>query len=427
MRRVVVTGIGLITPLGIGVEESWRGLVEGKSAVGPIRAYECTSLSTQIGGEVHDFDPQQFVSNRRTLRMMTRNDQLAVAGAALAVQDAGLTLSDEDKEQGGLFIGSNKEISNPMHLLEGTLVARNEDGSVDYHKLGEQAKSAFYPLFFVEGLQAASLFYVSQAFDLKGANTYFAGTGEAGAVAVGRAYRAVRRGEARMAIAGGFDDAISWWNMTKFDSLGILTRRNELGSAACRPFDRGRTGTVLGEGAAMLVLESYEAARDRGARIYAELDGFGSGFDTYKLITPHPEGRALAHAMRSALREAETSSETIGYIAADGSGTELGDASEARALHTVFGSNGNGVVASSTKAATGHLMGGSGALNAAVAALAIHRGTIPPTLNLETPSPDCDLDLVPREAREVRVDRALALARGLEGQNVALAMRRVSG
>lgn len=425
MRRAVITGIGLVTPLGIGAESTWRGLIEGRSAVGPIRNFDASSLRTQVGAEIFDFEPKQFAADRRSLRMMTRNDQLALAGATLAVRDAELTLSDSECDRAGLFVGSNKEISNPMHLLEATLVARNSDGTVDMGRLGEQAASAFYPLFYVEGLQAASLFYISQAFSLKGANTYFAGTAETGVVAVGRAYRAIRRGEVDAAIAGGFDDAVSWWNMTKFDALGILTGRNDLGAHACRPYDRDRSGTVLGEGAALLLLEEYEAAKKRGARIYAEITGFGSSYDAYKLVTPHPEGRGLAQAMRTALQEAGSSPGAIGYVATHGSGTKLGDASETRAIRSVFGTATDQLVGSSVKPATGHLIAGAGALNIALAALAVHHQVVPPTLNLENPDPDCSLDWVPGQAREVRVREALALARGLEGQNAALAVRAI--
>src|SRR6266581_5513480 len=193
MRRVAITGIGLLSPLGKGVEPTWQQLVHGKTAVGPIKGFDASALHSQLGAEILDFDPLQYVSNKRSLRMMTRNDQLAVAGAVLAVNDSGANPSDWDPEKVGLFVGSNKEISNPSSLLDGTLVARNDDGSVDWHRLGEGA-SAFYPLFYVEGLQAASLFYISQAYGLKGANTYFAGTGDAGVTAIGRAYRAIRRG-----------------------------------------------------------------------------------------------------------------------------------------------------------------------------------------------------------------------------------------
>jgi 3-oxoacyl-[acyl-carrier-protein] synthase II len=421
VTRVVVTGVGLATPLGVGTDATWQGLLEGRSGITPITSYDASSLRTQQAAEISDFDAEQF-ANRKTLRSMTRNDQLALAGASLAVADAGLDFS-QDGDRAGLFVGSNKEISNPMNILEGSLVARNEDGSVDIRRLGESASSAFHPLFYVEGLQAASIFYISQAHSLKGANTYFAGMAESGLMAIGRAYRSVRRGEAHVALAGGYDDASSWWNMTKFDTLGVLTQRNDLGAAACRPYDVDRSGTLLGEGAAFFVLEPEERAKARGARVYAEIAGFAAAYDAERLITPDPQGRGLAHAIERALAEGETPAGDVHYIAAQGSGTKRGDETEARALKAVFGEGGK-LVASSVKAATGDLIGGAGALNAAVAALAVHHGKVPPTLNLEHVDPACaGIDWVPGDAREVKVERALALARGFEGQNVAVLLK----
>lgn len=422
MSGVAVTGVGLVTALGVGTEETWDGLVAGRSGVDTIKAYDPSSLHTQLAAEIDGFDPLQF-ADRRALRTMTRNDQLALAAATVALRDAGIE-AFEDADRAALFVGSSKEASDPVPVLEATLSARNPDGSVDMRRLGENASSVFYPLFYVEGLQAASLFYISQAHGMKGANCYFAGGAEASAIAIGRAFRAIRRGEADVALAGGFDDGSFWWNMVKYDTLGVLTERNDLGAGACRPWDAERDGGVLGEGGAFLVLESTEAARKRGATPYAEITGFGSAFDTYRLITPDPEGRSLSRAIESALSEAGSEPAEIAYVAAHGSGTRLGDASEARALERVFGHNGS-VAASSVKPATGHLLGGAGALNAAVAALAIARGTVPPTLNLQRPDPACRLDWVPGEARETEVGQALALARGLEGQNVALAMRAI--
>lgn len=419
MARVAITGIGVVTALGVGTDETWRGLVEGRSAVGPVRGFDPSSLRSRLAAEISDFEPEQFAT-RKSLRSMTRNDMLAVAASALAARDAGLETAPEP-ELAGLYTASNKETSNLDHILDAALVARDDDGTVDLRRLGEQATSIFYPLFYVEGLQAASLFYISQAYGLKGANAYFAGTGEAGAVAIGTAFRAVKRGEVSLAVAGSFDDGCSWWNMTKFDPIGILTDRNDLGAEACRPFDRERSGTVLGEGGAFFVLEDLDAAKARGAKIYAEIVGFGSASDTFRLITPDPEGRALEHALDSALREAGVASSDVGYVVADGTGTRSGDASEAAALKATFGENGTS--ASSVKPATGHLVGGAGALNAAVAALAVHHGMLPPTLNLDQPDTGLDFDWVRGEAREQRVEHALAIARGLEGQNVALVIR----
>lgn len=418
MKRVMVTGVGLVTALGVGTDATWDALIAGRSAVGPLRAYDPSSLRTRVGAEIDDFDARAF-ADRRALRNMTRADQLALAGAVLAVRDAGLEVGDRDRA--ALYCGGNKEVSDPSKVADATLLARNPDGSVDYRRMGTEGASRFYPLFYVEGLQGAALFYISQALGLRGANSYFAGTADAGATAIATAFRAVRRGEAGVAVAGGFDDAVGWWNMTKLDTLGVLSGRNELGAGACQPYDRQRDGSVLGEGAAFVVLEEREAARARGARAYAEILGAGGGFDVDGHLTPHADGHGLAHALRSALRDAHLAPADVDYVATHGCGTRLGDASEARALRTVMGED--APPASSVKPAAGHLVGGAGALNVAVAALAAHHGVVPPTLNLTDPDPACDLDWVPGEARELQVEHALALARGLEGQNVAVAVR----
>lgn len=419
---VAITGIGLITPLGVGVQQTWDGLVNGRSAVGPITAYDASSLRSSLGAEIHDLEPKEFVSNRRSLRTMTRYDMLATVAAVAAVRDAGLELDGDPEGRTALFVASNKEISEPEKFEDAALATRDEHGQTDVLSLGAQAASVVPPLFYIEGLQAAALFYISDALALMGANTYFAGTAEAGLNAIGRAFRAIRRGEADIAIAGGADVPTSWWNMAQADSLGILSTRNQLLAGACAPFDRDRDGTVFGEGGAYLVLEDSSAATARGARIYAEVVGFGGANDTEHLLTPDPDGRAVAKAIESALKEAGAGPADVGYVAAHGSGVKHEDASEARALHSVLGSP----VASSVKPATGNLVAAAGALNAAVAALALSDGVLPPTLNLHNVDPDCEgVDWNAGEAREASVSLALALARGLEGQNVALALRAV--
>lgn len=425
MRRVVITGIGLVTPLGVGTAATWDGLVAGKSAIGPLKAIDTSSLRTKVGAEIDGLNAREFVTNRRLIRSMTRGDVLSMAGAVTAVRDAGLDFTGYDTTRVGLFVGGNKEIANPMHMLDAVLVARDEDGSADIRKFGAAAPTSVYPLFFIEGLPAAPLFYVSDAYGLKGANTYFSGTADAGATAIGKGYRAVRRGEADIVIAGGFDDATSWWNLTKFDGLGVLTGRNELGGRAVQPYDRDRDGAAFGEGAAFFVLEAYDAAVARGATIYAEVTGFGSAFDGYQTFTPRPDGEPLARAIGAALREAGASPDEVGYVATHGCGTKLGDVSETRALHAAFGASAKQIAASSVKPSTGHLCAAAGALNFGVAALALKHQVAPPTLNLEHPDPACDLDYVPNEARSIQTNHAVALARGLEGQNVALALRAV--
>jgi 3-oxoacyl-[acyl-carrier-protein] synthase II len=416
VTRVAITGIGLVTPLGVGAEATWVGLLDGRSGVGPLSTFDASSLRTRFGGEVPDLDANAFAP-RRAQRTMTRADVLAVAGATLAVRDAGLELREAEAERAALFTGGNKEISDPSDMLAATLAARGADGRVDLREFGVAARSSVHPLFYVQGLQAASLFYISRAHGLKGANTYFAGGAESGATAIGRAFRAVRRGEADVAVAGGFDDAVTWWNMSKLDATGMLS------PCACRPYDRERDGTLLGEGAAFLVLESVERARRRGARVHAELAGFGSAFDGHRLVTPDPEGQATSRALQAALAEARLTPSRVGYLATHGSGTRLGDASEARALARTF--RNTRPAASSVKPATGHLVAGAGALNVAIAALALARGALPPLLGLEQLDDACDTaDWVTGAARETRADAAVAIARGFEGQSVALAMYR---
>lgn len=424
MRRVAITGIGLLTPLGVGTEATWQGLLDGRSAVGPIAGYDASSLRTQLGAEILDLEPKEFV-NRRALRTMTRYDMLATVAATLAVRDSGLELAAEDPDgRAALFTASGKEISKPEHFEEVAVAVRGQDGLVDMRQFGTLAPSTVHPLFFIEGLQGASLFYISDAYPLRGPNTYFAGTAEAGLTAIARAASSIRSGESDVALAGGADAPVYWWNMAKIDSLGITTRSNELGAGACRPYDSQRDGTVMGEGGAFFVLEELEAAQRRGARIYAEVGRSGSTTDVQHLLTPEPQGRPLAHAIRSAARPTDDRAVDIDFIAAHGSGTRAGDASEGRALRAAFDGAAGTPMVSSVKPATGHLGAGAGALNLAVAALAVHHQRVPPTLNLSSPDTSCaGIDVVVGAAREAPIRGALALARGFEGQNVALAVR----
>ena len=425
MNRVVVTGVGLCTPLGNDTASTWSALVDGRSAVGPISGYEATSLRTQIGAEVHDLEARDYVSNRRSLRTMTRHDIYAMVAAKGAIEDSGLDLGDDPDGRNALFTAGDKQVSDPDAFAESSVAARDADGRADIRRFGELAFSSVHPLFYLEGIQGASLFYISEQWGLRGANTYFSGTAEAGLLAVARGYRAVRRGEAALALCGASDSPIFWWHMAAWDSFGVLTTRNDLGAAACAPYDLGRDGTVMGEGGAFLLLEDMDAAQKRGATIYAEVIGAGAAFDAGHLASPDQSGRAVTAAAERALQAGDVGTADVDYIAAHGDGTIDGDASEAAGLRTAFGSDG-GLLSSSVKPATGNLVGAAGALNAAVAALALANQTVPPTLNLENLDPACTgIDWIAKEARETRVEVALALARGLEGQNVALALRAV--
>ncbi len=424
MRRVAISGVGLLTALGCGAQETWTALLEGRTAIGPVRRFDPTGLRSQLAAEIDGFDPSRF-ADRRALKLMTRNDQLAVAGALLAAADSGLSKDDLQTEMAAVFVGGNKETSNPDSVAEDAMAGRAADGSVDLQWLGRNASSKFHPLFYVEALQLASLYHISNALGPKGPNCYFAGTADAGATAIGRAYRAIRRGEADVAVAGGFDDATSTWTMAKLDSLGVLSSRNELGAAAFRPYDRDRSGAVIGEGSAFVVLEDLQHCLRRGGRVYAEVTGFGSGFDADALFTPEPSGRSLAAALGAAMSEARLHPDDVDYVATHGCATSLGDPAEAAALTAALSPAGRPVAASTVKPATGHLVAAAGALNVVVAALAVHHGAAPATLNLGDPDPNCSspaVDWITGPARDLPVTHALALAQGLEGQSVALAV-----
>lgn len=422
-RRVVVTGIGLLTALGGGAEATWDGLLAGRSGIRRLAAYDPSPLHTQLGAEIDGFDPLRFTS-KRSLRMLNRGDQLGLAGATLALDDAGVDTSVELSHRAGLYLGGNKEISRLDDLIENIARIRREDGSPDLRVLGEQGSSIMAPLFFVEGLQPAAVYHVSQKFGMRGPNSFYAGTADSGATAIGQAMRTIRRGEADLVVAGGYEDATNWWPMSKMDSLGVLSTDNERGDAAFRPFDRARSGSILGEGSAILVLEEREAARIRGARCYAEISGFGSGNECHEPPAPHPDGRGLVRAVSQSLRDASAAIEDVSYVAAHGCATRDGDVSETRALHTAFGDHADSVAVNSVKPQIGHLVGGAGAANAAITALALHHGVIPATANLDCPDPECDLDYVPGAPRQARLNTALALARGFEGQAVSVAMTR---
>jgi 3-oxoacyl-[acyl-carrier-protein] synthase II len=421
-RRVMVTGIGLMTAIGQDAHQTWQSVLEGRTGIGPLRSYDPAPLRTRIGAEIPDFDPTQWAS-RRTLRMLCRGDQLALAGATLALRDAGLDKADLGQRT-GLFLGGNKEMPRMDELIDQLRSVRSPDGTPDLHKLGQTASSVIAPLFFVEGLQPAAAFHISEKFGIRGANAYFAGTADSGAMAIGRAMRTVRRGEADIIVAGGYDDATGWWAMSKMDGLGVLTTRGDLGAEAFRPFDRDRSGSVFGEGAALLVLEERDHALARGAHCYAEVTGFGAGNDCIRPPAPQPRARGLARAVTRALTDAGGTFHPGSYIAAHGCATVQGDASETIALHDSLGTAAATAQISSVKPQTGHLVGGAGALNVAAAALALDSGIVPGTQNLHHRSADCDLDYVPLTARHSRPKGALALARGLEGQAVAVALAR---
>ncbi|MET8655014.1 beta-ketoacyl-[acyl-carrier-protein] synthase family protein [Nocardia aurea] len=422
----MITGIGFVTAFGESVTATWDALTTGRSAVGPLRAYDTGPLRTRIGAEATDFDPARFMS-ARTMRMSTRGDRFGIAAARLALGDAGLD-KDALGIRTGLYLGGNKDVCDLDPLIAGIVGIRDVDGESSIRMIGELAPSVIPPLIYVEGLQSAVCFHVSLMFGIRGLNAYYAGAADAGATAIGRAMRTVRRGEADIAVAGGCDDATTWWAMSKMDGLGLLTTHNELVQRACRPFDHDHSGAVLGDGGVVLVLEEREHARARGARCYAEVTGFGMGNESVRAPGSTADGRGLVRAIDRARTDARAVDGvgTVDQVVAHGSGTPLGDISEMRALRTALGSDVDRAQITSPKPQTGHLLGAAGALNVAVAALSLYSGVIAPTSNFEKPAVDCDLDVVAGEARESAPGNALALARGLEGQAVAIGLTTAS-
>lgn len=418
-RRVAVTGIGLVTALGEGARVTWSALVAGRTGIGPLRAYDPSPLRTRQGAEIPDFDPSEFMSPR-SMRTSTRGDQYGVAAATLALRDAGLEPSDLGHRT-GLYLGGNKDICQRDDSIADMEAIRGADGAPDMRLLGELARSIVPPLAYVEGLQNGGTYHISSLFGLRGPNAFYAGAADSGATAIGRAMRAIRRGEADIAVAGGYDDATNWWAMAKLDGLGVLSPRNDLDAGAFRPFDRDHSGSVIGDGAAILVLEEYDRARRRGAHCYAELAGYGMGNDCVRAPASDPAGRGLARAITAALTDADAGT-PADCVLSHGCATALGDTSEVRALRTALGSDADRAAVTSVKPQTGHLVGGAGALNAALAALALDSGVVPATANHRIPAPGCDLDIVSGAARRSRPRVALALARGLEGQAVALTL-----
>ncbi|MFE3254576.1 beta-ketoacyl-[acyl-carrier-protein] synthase family protein [Nocardia sp. NPDC059091] len=417
-RRVVITGIGLVTALGEGADDTWSAIVAGRTAIGPLRAYDPSPLRTRLGAEIPDFDPSRFLS-LRSMRTSTRGDQYGVAAATLALRDAGL----EERDLGhrtGLYLGGNKDICQRDDSIADMEAIRGADGGPDMRRLGELARSIVPPLAYVEGLQNGGTYHISSLFGLRGPNAFYAGAADSGATAIGRAMRAIRRGEADIAVAGGYDDATNWWAMAKLDGLGVLSPRNDLGGKAFRPFDREHSGSVIGDGAAILILEERDRALRRGARCYAELAGYGMGNDCVRVPASDRDGRGLARAISTALSDA--GAPAVDAVFSHGCATALGDASEVRALRTALGPEAHRAAVTSVKPQTGHLVGGAGALNAALAGLALDSGVVPATGNHETPAPGCDLDIVSGAARQANPRVALALARGLEGQAVALTL-----
>jgi 3-oxoacyl-[acyl-carrier-protein] synthase II len=408
-RRVVVTGVGLVTALGTGTEETWKGLCDGRSGVGPISRFDTTEFSTRIAAEVKDFDPLRWF-DKKDLKKMDFFIYYAVAAADFAMKQSGLVIDQELSERVGVFIGSG---------IGGFTVIERE------HKaLLEGGPRKISPFFIPSSIINLAAGQVSIRFGARGPNSAPCTACSSGAHAVGDAFRVISRGDADAMICGGSEAAITPMGVGGFAAMRALSTRNDEPVRASRPFDAKRDGFVVGEGAGVLVLEELEYAKRRGAKIVAELAGYGMSGDAFHITLPPDDGRGAHRVMLNALTDAGVKPEEVGYINAHGTSTPPNDRIESYAIKQLFGAHAKNLAVSSTKSMIGHLLGAAGAVEAGIASLVVQRGVLPPTINYENPDPDCDLDYVPNQMRKKDVRYALSNSFGFGGTNASLLFKR---
>ncbi len=409
-RRVVVTGLGILAPNGLSTETYWNALLNGESGIDYIKGFDTTDFRVQIGGELKGFDPERFGMDRREARRSDLCTQYAVVTAKMAVEDAKLDLSAEDPDRVGVIYGSG---------IGG--IWTFEDQHTALMQKGPRRISPFFIPMMIADMTSGQ---VSIQLGAKGPNYTTVSACSSAAHAIGNAFREIRDDEADIMIAGGAEAAVSPMSLGGFASMKALSTQNDEPQRASRPFDAQRDGFVLGEGAGGLVLEELEHARGRGARIYAEIGGAGYTGDAYHMADMAPRGEGGARATHRALKQAGLQPEDVDYINAHGTSTPIGDKSETAAIKTVFGKHAAKLAVSSTKSMTGHLLGASGAIETIASILAIYQDRVPPTINYETPDPECDLDYVPNKAREMPVEVAVNNSFGFGGHNAVLVMRK---
>ncbi|HEY7985084.1 MAG TPA: beta-ketoacyl-ACP synthase II [Ktedonobacterales bacterium] len=409
MRRVVVTGLGLVTPLGNDVPTTWKALCEGRSGVATITGFDVSDQHAKIAAQVRDFDPARYME-RRDIR---RNDpfvHFAMAAVRQALDDAKFEITDANREEVGVIIGSG---------VGGLQVSEEQ-----FRLLFERGPDRISPFFITRFITDMAAGYVSITLKAQGPNFATVSACATGAHAIGESYEIIRRGDADAILAGGTESGIVSLSLAAFGNMHALSRRNDAPEKASRPFDGERDGFVMGEGAGILLLEEREGALARGAHIYAEVVGYAATADAYHVTEPAPEGSGLARAMRRALEKARLTPADVDYINAHGTSTQLNDKNETLAIKAVFGDAAHQVAISSTKSMTGHTLGAAGGIEAAICALAIERGIMPPTINQTHPDPECDLDYVPNTARKGDVRVAMSNSMGFGGHNAVLVLRR---
>jgi 3-oxoacyl-[acyl-carrier-protein] synthase II len=409
-ERVVVTGLGAVTPLGLTIEEMWQGLIAGRSGITRVTQFDPSAYPIQIIGEVKGFQPGDYM-NPKEAKRMARFSQFAVAATKMALEDAGLTINEENTEEVGVLLG------NSVGAIDET-----EQACRIMLERGGMRLSPFFIVMMPPNLAA---FQIAYTYGIKGYSSTISTACAAGTQAIGEAAEVIRRGKAKIIVTGGTEGGVCELALAVFCVGRAYSTRNDEPERACRPFDKDRDGFVGGEGAGIVILESLEHALERGARIYAEVLGYGASNDAYHLIAPDPEGLGAARAMCWALEDAGLEPGEVDYINAHGTGTPLGDVAETKAIKKVFGDHAYRVPISSSKSMIGHLWGAAGAVESIACILTIRDNVIHPTINLETPDPDCDLDYVPNVARKAQVDIAICNSFGLGGQNACAVFGRI--
>ncbi len=404
-RRVVITGLGLVTPLGVGVEETWTALCEGKSGIAEITRFDASGFDTQIAGEVKDFHPEDFLPKKEAKRIQLFI-AYAVAASRMALEDSGLIIDSTNQNRVGVLTGCGL---GGLQILEQT-------SSILKKKGPKRVTPFFIPMLI--GNMAPGM--ISIYLGAKGPNSSIATACAAGTHAVGDAFKIIKQGAADAMITGGVESVITPTCIAGFNAMKALSVRNHEPEKASRPFDRDRDGFIVGEGCGILILETLEAALKRGARIYAEICGYGMSGDGFHMAAPAPDGEGAARCMAAAIDDAGISYNTIDYINAHGTSTQLNDVYETKAIKSVFKEKALSMAVSSTKSMTGHLLGGAGGIETVFTALTIYDGIIPPTINLDNPDQDCDLDYVPNTARKTDVNTAMTNSFGFGGTNAVL-------
>lgn len=408
-RRVVVTGMGMVSPLAIGVEETWQALIQGKSGVARITKFDPTGFDTQIAAEVKDFAPENFM-DKKDIRRMDIFIQYAVAAATLALEDAQLKITPANADRVGVVVGAGL---GGLTTLEA------------FHKvLLEKGPGRISPFFIPMLIVNEAPGQISMRFGAKGPNTSVVTACATGNHNIGDAWRIIERGDADAVIAGGVEATVTPLAVAGFNAMKALSTRNDEPEKASRPFDKDRDGFVMGEGSGIIILEELQQALDRGAKIYAEIIGYGLTGDAYHITAPAPDGEGAARCMAMALKSAGIEPEEVDYINAHGTSTDYNDLYETMAIKTVFKEHARKLAVSSTKSMIGHLLGGAGGVEAIFTILTICRGIIPPTINYQTPDPGCDLDYVPNVARKASVRVALSNSFGFGGTNAVLAFKK---